>query len=63
MGSNNQLNSVPIKFHIDTGAEIMVISKVLYHKVGSPPLTAPDQTLKGANKQSLSIKDMFVGCF
>ena len=58
-----QLNSVPIEFHIDTGAEVTVITEALYHKVGSPSLTVSDQTLKGANNQSLCVKGMFVGHF
>ena len=58
-----QLNSVPIEFHIDTGAEVTVITEALYHKVGSPSLTVSDQTLKGANNQSLCVKGMFIGHF
>ena len=49
--------------HGDTGAEVTVITEALYHKVGSPSLTVSDQTLKGANNQSLCVKGMFVGHF
>ena len=58
-----ELNRVPVEFHIDTGAEVTVITEDLYHRVGSPSLQLPDQTLKGANNQSLSVKGMFIGRF
>ena len=57
------LNRVPVEFHIDTGAEVTVITEDLYHRVGSPSLKLLDQTLKGANNQSLSVKGMFIGRF
>ena len=51
-----QLNSVPVKFHIDTGAEVTVISESIYKKVGSPSLCEPDQTLGGPSNQTLPVK-------
>jgi len=45
-----QLNSVPVEFHIDIGAEDTVITEALYYKLGFP---APDQTLKGSNNKFL----------
>jgi len=55
-----QLHSVPVEFHIDTGAEVTVITEALYHKVGSSSLIAPDQALKGAKT---NLKSMFVDHF
>ena len=58
-----QLNSVPVKFHIDTGAEVTVISESIYKKVGSPSLCEPDQTLRGPSNQTLPVKGKFSAQF
>ena len=50
------LNCVLVKFNIDTGADVTVITEDLYHQVESSSLTVPDQALKGANNRSLSVK-------
>ena len=34
-----QLNGKPMEFHVDTGAEVTVISKLTHEKIGSPPLS------------------------
>jgi len=54
-----QLNSVPIKFHIDTGTEVTVINESVYQKVGSPSLYKPDQNLRGPSNHSLPVKGKF----
>ena len=58
-----ELNSVPVKFHIDTGAEVTVISESIYKKVGSPSLCEPDQTLRGPSNQTLPVKGKFSAQF
>ena len=58
-----QLNSVPVEFHIDTGAEVTVINESIYQKVGSPSLCKSDQTLRGPSNNSLPIKGKFSALF
>ena len=58
-----QLNSVPMKFHIDTGAEVTVISESVHKKVGSPSLCEPDQTLRGPSSKTLPVKGTFSAQF
>ena len=40
-----QLNETPMEFHIDTGAEVTVISEHASRQTGCPPLTSPQHTL------------------
>ena len=58
-----QLNSVPVNIHIDTGAEVTVISESIYKKVGSLSLCEPDQTLRGPSNQTLPVKGKFSAQF
>ena len=58
-----QMNSIPVQFHIDTGAEVTVINDTVYKKVGSPSLSQSDQTLRGPSNQSLPVKGKFLAQF
>ena len=40
-----QLNETPMEFHIDTGAEVTVISEHASRQTACPPLTSPQHTL------------------
>ena len=51
-----QLNSVPVKFHIDTRAEVTVINESVHKKVGSPSLYKSDQSLRGPSNHPLTVK-------
>ena len=55
-----QMNSIPVQFHIDTGAEVTVINDTVHKKVGSPSLSQSDQTLRGPSNQSLPVKGKFL---
>ena len=57
-----QLNSVPVKFHIDTGAEVTIISESIYKKVSSLSLCEPDQTLHGPSNQTLPASQGRIFC-
>ena len=54
-----QVMNETVEFHIDTGAEVSVIPEQVYRKVGSPPLTPPNQTLRGPSNKVLPVKGQF----
>ena len=56
-----QLNSEPVEFQIDTGAEVSVISDQLHKKISSPSLTPVPQTLRGPGNNVLPVKGWFSG--
>ena len=58
-----QLNGIPVKFHIDTGAEVTAVSETIHENVGSPTLTQSEQILKGPSNQPLPVKGKFLGKF
>ena len=58
-----QLNGTEVTFHIDTGAEVTVISDTEYQKLGNVTLIQTDQTLKGPSNQPLQVKGKFFGEF
>ena len=57
------MNGTPVKFHIDTGAEVTVVSEAIHKNVGSPVLTQSEQILKGPSNQPLPVKGKFLGKF
>ena len=54
-----QLNSQPIDFCIDTGAEVTVISTQAHGKIGSPKLSPPDRKLRGPDTHTLTTLGFF----
>ena len=56
------LNGRSIFFCIDTGAEVTIISKKIYTKIGGPDFKILDKTLKGPRGDQLGCKGDFVGC-
>ena len=58
-----QLNGIPVKFHIDIGAEVTVVNEAIHENVGSPTLTQSEQILKGPSNQPLPVKGKFLGKF
>ena len=56
-----QLNEKPMEFHIDTGAEVTVISEHASTQIGCPPLTSPQRTLRGPDTHVLPVKGLFTG--
>ena len=54
-----QVMNEAVDFHIDTGAEVSVIPDQVYKKLGSPPLTPPNQTLRGPSNEVLLVKGRF----
>ena len=56
-----RLNDKPMEFHIDTGAEVTVISKLTHEKIGSPPLSPSSRTLRGPSSHVLPVYGQFTG--
>ena len=56
-----KVNSRPVKFHIDTGAEVTVVSTRTWQKIGKPSLSASDRTLRCPDEHTLKVKGMFKG--
>ena len=48
-----KVNSRPVKFHIDTGAEVTVVSTRTWQKIGKPSLSASDRTLRCPDEHTL----------
>ena len=55
-----KLNGTLIKFCIDTGAEVTVISEQIHDHAGRPFLSSPDRTLKGPDAHCLPVKGYFI---
>jgi len=55
------LNIQPIEFHIDTGADVTVITEKLYKKLKSPQLQKCTKSLVGPSKEVLSVQGQFLG--
>ena len=53
-----QLNNKPVKFCIDTGADVSLISEQVWKKIGKPPLKPSDRNLKCPDTHSLSVRGM-----
>ena len=47
------INETPMELHIDTGAEVTVISEEAWRKLGQPALSAPGRTLRGPDTHKL----------
>ena len=52
---------VPIDFHIDTGAEVTLISQSAYKAIRSPPLFISRKNLKGPSGDNLPVDGWFHG--
>ena len=55
------VNKIPIDFHIDTGAEVTLISQSAYKAIGSPPLFVSRKNLKGPSGNNLPVDGWFHG--
>ena len=53
-----QLNSKPVKFCIDTGADVTAIPEQVWKDLGKPSLVPPDRDLKSPDTHSLLVKGM-----
>jgi len=53
------VNETPIELHINTGAEVTVISEEAWRKVGQPVLSPPDRTLRGPDTHKLPTTGRF----
>ena len=53
------VRGVPVKFKIDTGADVSVISEKDFLKVGKYPLQESDRKLHGPGKNELQVKGRF----
>ena len=55
------LNTLPVEFQIDTGADVSVISEELYKKLKAPPLEPSTKSLVGPSQDSLQVCGQFSG--
>ena len=53
------VNGHPIKFEIDTGAEVSVTSKKAHCKIGHHTLHTSEKTLWGPSNNELSVRGQF----
>ena len=54
------LNKTPVDFHIDTGAEVTVISGAIWKQIGKPTLQASKRTLRGPDSHVLPVKGLLI---
>ena len=57
------LDGKPVTMHIDTGAEVTVISKKMWKSVGRPHLSPADRMLHGPDRRALQTLGKFTGTF
>ena len=57
------LQEKPVTLHIDTGAEVTVISEKVWGSVGRPELTRSDRTLRGPDSRIIPTLGKFLGTF
>jgi hypothetical protein len=57
------LQGNPATLHIDTGAEVTVVSEKLWRSVGRPELTPSDRTLRGPDSRPIPTLGKFLGAF
>lgn len=53
-----KVNSKPTEFHIDTGAEVTIISEQVWKDLGKPLLQPADRNLRCPDTHSLAVKGM-----
>ena len=51
----------PVNLHIDTGAEVTVITEQTWKAIGQPALSPVGQTLRGPDFRTLSATGAFTG--
>ena len=52
-----------VEFHINTGADVTVITKKLYKQLRSPQLQKCSKSLNGPSKEALHVQGQFNGAF
>ena len=57
------LEGKPVKLHIDTGAEVTVITEHTWRSIGQPQLESSDRTLRGADSHIITTVGRFTGTF
>ena len=57
------LQGTPVTLHIDTGAEVTVISEKTWGSVGRPELSPTDRTLRGPDSRAIPTLGKFLGTF
>ena len=58
---NVLLNETPMEFHIDTGAEVTVISDLIFHKLHDTTLLPSTRILWGPSQEALPVRGQFKG--
>ena len=54
------MNKCPLKFKIDTGADVTALPETVYDTVRDGPLQKPNRVLRGPSKQILKVKGFIV---
>ena len=57
------LEGKPVTLHIDTGAEVTVITERMWKRVGQPKMSTPDKTLRGPDSHTITTLGKFTGTF
>ena len=57
------LEGKTVTLHVDTGAEVTVITKKVWRQVGKPELTPPDRTLRGPDSTVINTLGKFTATF
>ena len=57
------LQGTPVILHIDTGAEVTVITEQTWRSIGQPQLNPSDRTLRGPDSHIIPTLGKFVGTF
>ena len=55
------LEGKPVTLHIDTGAEVTIITEQMWKSVGRPEMSHPDKTLRGPDFHTISTLGKFTG--
>ena len=53
----------PATLHIDTGAEVTVVTEKVWESLGQPQLELPDRTLRGPDNRAIPTLGKFTGTF
>ena len=55
------LDGKPVSLHLDTGAEVTVITESMWRDIGQPTLLQSDRTLRGPDSHTLPVQGRFAG--
>ena len=56
-----EIKARPVNLQIDTGAEVTVITELMWKEIGQPTLSPSDRTLRGPDSHILPVRGKFTG--